>query len=188
LDNQGDRAGPARRADWNVVVTLSERTFREACRLLGHWGMVRRTRYYNVLAMTVGDPEKFLTDFTAAVKQTPGLLNYVSHLAPAQRSSEFNGVEDFEAKAREIVLAWAPRLSGKSFHIRLHCRGFKSTTSTQEEERLLSETVLAALGDSAHVRFRDPDAVIEIETINGRAGLSFWTREDLRQYPFVRKL
>jgi len=28
--------------------------------------------------------------------------------------------------------------------------------------------------------------VIEVETVGNRAGLSIWTREDLRRYPFLR--
>jgi tRNA(Ser,Leu) C12 N-acetylase TAN1 len=187
VGSQRSDPGRASVADWNVVVTLSEATFREACKLLGKWGVVRRTPYYNVLALTVNDPEKSLAEFTAAVTETPGILNYVSHVAPAQRSFDFTSVEDFEARAREIVLAWAPELAGKSFHIRLHRRGFKSTLSTQREERLLSEALLATLDASARIRFDDPDAMIQIETIDGRAGISLWTRDDLRRRPFVGK-
>jgi len=30
------------------------------------------------------------------------------------------------------------------------------------------------------------DALIVLETVGSWAGLSFWTREDLRRYPFIR--
>jgi hypothetical protein len=36
-------------ADWNVIVTLPEATFREARNLLRRWGEVRRTDYFHVL-------------------------------------------------------------------------------------------------------------------------------------------
>jgi hypothetical protein len=49
-------------ADWNVVVTLPEATFREARKFLRRWGEVHRTGYFRVLAMHVDDPEGFLAE------------------------------------------------------------------------------------------------------------------------------
>ncbi len=178
----------AAKADWNVIVTLPEKTFREACRLLGKWGKVKRTSYYNVLAMTVEDPDRFLDQFAAAVAETPGILNYVSHVVPAQQAFDFDSPEDFEARAQEIARRWAPRLTGASFHVRLHRRGFKGRFSSPREERLLDDTLLAALvesGTPGHISFEDPDAIVQIETIDGRAGMSLWGRDDLRRYPFL---
>jgi hypothetical protein len=37
--------------DWNVIVTLSEPTFRIARNLLARWGRLRRTEYHNVAVM-----------------------------------------------------------------------------------------------------------------------------------------
>jgi hypothetical protein len=36
------------------------------------------------------------------------------------------------------------------------------------------------------VAFEDVDAVVSIETLDHRAGVSLWTREDLQRYPFLR--
>jgi tRNA(Ser,Leu) C12 N-acetylase TAN1 len=69
--------------------------------------------------------------------------------------------------------------------VRLHRRGFKGVLSTPHEERFLDEALLSALGVGGRISFTDPDAVIQIETIGGRAGMSLWTREELRQYPFL---
>ncbi len=178
----------ATKADWNVVVTLPEKTFREACRLLGRWGTVKRTSYYNVLAMKVKDPDRFLDDFVAAANETPGILNYVSHVVPAQQTFDFGSAEEFEARAREIALRWASRLAGARFHVRLHRRGFKGKLSSPQEERFLDDALLDALreaGGPGHISFEDSDAIIQIETIDGRAGMSLWTRDDLRRYPFL---
>jgi hypothetical protein len=41
-------------------------------------------------------------------------------------------------------------------------------------------------GAPGKVRFDDPDFAIDIETIDGRAGMSTWSREDLRAYEFLR--
>ena len=178
----------ANEPEWNVVVTLPERTFREARRILGRWGRVQRTGYYNVLGMRVADPNAFLADFAAAVAETPGLLNFVSHVVPAQRSFSFDSSEAFERQARTIALDWLPDLAGSSFHVRLHRRGFQGIIATQPEERFLDEallTALAAAGTPGRITFDDPDKVIQIETIDGRAGMSLWTREDLRRFPFL---
>jgi tRNA(Ser,Leu) C12 N-acetylase TAN1 len=182
---KGER--PATGSDWNVVVTLPERTFREACKLLGKWGLVKRTAYYNVLTMKVNDPQKFLDEFSEAVAHSPGLLNYVSHVVPAQRSFDFEDRKDFDAQAREIILGWARRLVGKTFCIRLHRRGLRSELSSHSQEQTLGETLLSALGNAGRVVFDDPDALIEIETVGKRAGMSLWTRDDLRAHPFLGK-
>lgn len=174
--------------DWNVVVTLAERSFREARRLLQKWGRVAPTGYYNVLTLTVEEPNRFLADFVSRVGETPGLLNFVSHVVPAQHSFDFRDAAEFETKAREIALGWVPALTGASFHVRLHRRGFKGVLSTPQEERFLDDTLLAAIADAGapgRINFEDPDHIIQIETIDGRAGISLWTREDLRRMPFL---
>lgn len=173
---------------WNVVVTLPENTFREACRLLGRWGRVERTGFYNVLVMQVADPDAFRRDFAAAVAQSPGLLNIVSHVVPAHRTFDFRTREEFEHAADDIVQAWLPQLAGASFHVRLHRRGEKNLLSSQAEERRLAETLLLALaaaGTPGRIGFEDPDRVIAIETVGERAGVSLWSREDRRSCPFL---
>ena len=172
-------------AEWNVVVKLAEQGFREAVRLLRKWGRVKRTTYYNVLGMKVEHPNAFLADFAVAVAESPGILNFISHVVPAQEVFDFGTAEDFEARARAIALTWVPALSGKSFHVRLHRRGFKGVLSTPREERFIDEALLTALQDAGRISFTDPDAVIQIETIDGRAGMSLWTRDEMHRYPFL---
>ena len=174
--------------DWNVVITLPEDTFRQARRMLTRWGRVEATGYYNVLVMHVADPHAFLADFAAVVAETPGLLNFVSHVVPLQKSFQFDSSEDFEREARSIALGWVSQLAGASFYVRLHRRGFKGIISTQPEERFLDEALLAALADAGtpgRIRFADPDRVIQIETVDGRAGMSLWSREDMQRHPFL---
>jgi tRNA(Ser,Leu) C12 N-acetylase TAN1 len=174
--------------DWNVVVTIPEATLREARKFLRQWGDVRRTGYFHVLTMHVDDPDGFLAAIGKAATETPGIFNILSHVVPAQRTFDFASVEEFEAKARDIAILWAPMLAGKSFHVRLHRRGFKGRLSTPKEERFLDEALLDALeaaGTPGRIAFADPDAILQIETIDGRAGLSLWQREDLRRYPFL---
>lgn len=174
--------------DWNMTVTLSEPTFRIARRLLARWGQLRRTEYHNVAVMTVGDTAAFLQEFAAAVGESPGILNAMSHVVPFEHVFAFENAAEFEAKSREIVLSYVPQLAGKSFHVRLRRRGLKGIISTPEEERFLDDVLLGALaaaGTPGRIRFDDPDYVLLIETVAGSAGVVLWTSEDLKRYPFL---
>ncbi len=174
--------------DWNVVITVLENSFRDAFQVLRRWGSVQRTAYYNVLVMTVADPPRLLLEFAAAVDESPGLLNFISHLFPAQRTIDFASAEEFEVLARGVALGWLANLADKSFHVRLHRRGFRGSLSTPKEERFLDELLLEGLkatGTPGRISFERPDAVVQIETIDGRAGLSLWTADDLRRYSFL---
>jgi len=183
-----ERTAASGRPGWNVVATALEESFRDARELLRRWGPVKGTPYYNVLVMTVEDPLQFLADFAAAVAENPGYLNFVSHLFSAQRSFDFTDAGEFEARAREIALGWTGDLAGKRFHVRMRRRGFKGTLSTPKEERFLDEALLQALdaaGTPGRVGFEAPDAIVQIETVDGRAGLSLWSAADVRRYPFL---
>lgn len=173
--------------DWNVIVTLAEPTFRIARRLLSRWGRLRPTEYHNVAVMTVSDTRAFLEEFGAAVEESPGILNAMSHVVPFEHVFIFKDAPEFEAKSREIALSYAPRLAGKSFHVRLHRRGLKGIISTPGEERFLDDVLLGALasaGNPGRIRFDDPDYVLLIETLGGTGGMALWTHEDLKRYPF----
>lgn len=96
---------------------------------------------------------------------------------PATGLFQFQSAEEFEAKARDIVLGWRSKLSGKSFRVRVHRRGFKEALPSQHEERMLNYSLLEALehvGKCGRIDFEDPDFVVDIETVGQRAGVSLW--------------
>ncbi len=67
-------------------------------------------------------------------------------------------------------------------------RGLKGVISTQPEERFLDGALLTALaeaGTPGRISFTDPDRVIQIETVDARAGMSLWTRDELCRFPFL---
>jgi tRNA(Ser,Leu) C12 N-acetylase TAN1 len=175
--------------DWNVLVTVYEEEFREARHLLAEFGEVAATGYHNVMTMRVGDPARFMEDLEERVKAEPGILNSLSHVVPAEITFDFETAEEFEERARAAVLQLVPRLMGLGFHVRIHRRGFKHRLPSQKEEQYLGEVLLDALeaaGSPGSVAFEDVDAVVSIETLDHRAGVSLWTREDLKRYPFLR--
>ncbi|HWP48460.1 MAG TPA: THUMP domain-containing protein [Candidatus Limnocylindrales bacterium] len=175
--------------DWNVVISVHEHGFISACELLGELGPVSRTEFRNVLVMKVEDISSMMETLREWISKNPGILSFLARVVPVTHTFTFQLPEEFEAKAKEIVLGWVPRLAGKRFHVRMHRRGFKGKLSSVDEERFLDKILLEALekaGTPGHITFEDPDAIIVIETIGQRAGLSFWTREDLQKYPFLR--
>ena len=79
-------------------------------------------------------------------------------------------------------------MPARSFHVRLHRRGHKHALPSPREERFLDDAILQRLereNAPGRIDFEDPDAVIYVETVGNRAGVSLWTRDDLRRFPFL---
>lgn len=174
--------------DWNVVVSVRERRLPQAFELLEEYGLVRKTDFFNVLVMKVDDVRELLEALRKRLVKDPASLSCVSRLVPVTHTFSFQSPEDFEAKAKETVSTWVPELAGRSFHVRMRRRGFKGRLSSAEEERFLDNILLEALekaGSIGHISFEKPDAVIALETVGPRAGLSLWEHEKMERYPFL---
>ncbi len=175
--------------EWNVVISVNERGYKRAFEVFRGFGEIRRTEFFNVLQMRADDVEGMLDALRERRMRAPDSLSFLSRLVPVSHTFIFNSAEEFEAKAKDAVRDWAPRLAGKSFHVRIRRRGFKGKFSSPEEERMLDTLLLEELEKSNNpgcIGFDHPDAVIAIETIGTWAGSSLWTRDDLERYPFVR--
>lgn len=171
--------------DWNVVATSRIGRFDDARRLLAKLGPADRTGYYNVLVLRVEDVDRLLAQLLELSASDPGVL---AHVRPARATFDFRGPEEFEELARRVALAWAPRLAGRRFHVRMHRRGFRRRLSSQQEEHFLDDTLLSALGvagEPGAIGFDDPDGILAVDTVGGRAGLSLWSRDELLRYPFL---
>lgn len=175
--------------DWNVVISVHEQGYKRAKQLLAPFGRLRNTDYYNVLVMDVDDIRNFMDRLNSLAQVVPDILQVLSRVVPVSETFTYQDAAEFEAKAREIALAWAPRLAGKAFYVRLYRRGFKDRISSPEEERFLDEALLTALeqaGTPGRISFEEPDAVIDVEMVGNRCGMAFWSREDLETYPFLK--
>ncbi len=175
--------------DWNVVVSVRQGGYHGVRKLLREFGAVHPSGFSNVLVMRVDDPEQMLNALAERTAREPDAVAFLGRAVPVRSTFTFQSPEQFEARAREAVLAFLPELAGKGFYVRVHRHGFKGRLSSQAEERLLGAVLGEALekaGTPGHVTFQDPDAVLAVETLGNRAGVSLWTREDLKRYPFLR--
>jgi tRNA(Ser,Leu) C12 N-acetylase TAN1 len=175
--------------DWNAVISIYQDGFRRALRTLKEFGSVERTPYYNVLVMRVEDPTALLEAIERRTEEKTALYDAISRVAPAMRTVEFHSVEEFREGLNAILLEWLPRLTGSSFHVRLHRRGDRHDLRTPDAEHLFDEFLVdatAATGAPCKISFTDPDAVIAIDTVDDRAGVALWTREDLARHRLLR--
>ena len=174
--------------DWNVVVTVPEHVYNESRSFLRQLGDVAGTGFYNVLTMDVLDINWFLTKLSDRIEASPNAAELVSHVAPAQQTFDFQSPKEFEEQVIHTAQAWLPDLAERSFHVRMHRRGFKGRLDSRHEEQRLGGYLMDALrarGTPATIEFEDPDVVIAVDTVNQRAGMSLWTREDLQRFPFL---
>ena len=175
--------------DWNVVVTVYQDGFRRAIRALEELGQVERSPYYNVLVMKVKDAVSFLEAIERKTEENPALYDAISRVAPAERNFGFQSAEEFKDNANSVLRGWAPRLGRRSFHVRFHRRGARLDLGTSDTERFLDDAALAAtseVGAPGRLSFADSDVVVAIDTVDDRAGVALWTRDDLARYRLLR--
>lgn len=176
--------------EWNVIVTAREEAYERTYTLLGRFSPIAKTGYINILVMRVDDFRDFFEKIMEEIGKDPGILRYViSRIAPVQQTFEFEEKDDLRKKGGEIVLGWLDRIENRSFHVRMHRRGLKGKMNSREEEELIGKAVTELLQSKdkrCTVDFEDPDLIIDIETLEHRAGISLWTREEMQKYPFLR--
>lgn len=175
--------------DWNVVITVNTGGLPRSFRVLGEFGRVGKTDFFNVLVMKAAHVHHMLESLREIILTDPQSLSFLSRLLPVTSTFSFQSPEEFGERAKEAVMQWVPQLAGKGFHVRMHRRGFKGKMVSPEEERFLDVLLLEALaksGTPGRITFENPDVIIAVETVAQRAGISAWTREDLERYPFVR--
>lgn len=175
--------------NWNVMVKAREHSFSPAYLLLDELGKVYQSDFENVLLLEVGSVRNFLEAFNNRLAEKASAIENFSRISPVTWTFAFQSVTEFEAKAKEIVLGWLSELAGKSFYVDMHRLGFKGQISTDNEEDFLDRTILEELekiGSLGAVDFEDPDVLIVVETLSHQAGLSYWTRQDLQNYPWLK--
>ena len=175
--------------DWNVVISIYQDGFRRVIHALKDLGTVERSLYYNVLVMKADDAIGLLESVERKTEESPALYDAISRVAPAMRNFEFRSADEFKEKAGSMLREWSQRLAGRSFHVRLHQRGAIHELETSDTEKFLDDTALAAtseIGAPGKLSFTDPDIVVAIDTVDDRAGVALWAREDLARHRLLR--
>jgi tRNA(Ser,Leu) C12 N-acetylase TAN1 len=175
--------------EWNVVITVYQDGFRQALDALRQLGPVERSPYHNVLIMQVDDPMSLLQAVERQTEETPALYDAISRVAPASRCFAYQSAEDFKDQAGAIVRESAAQLAGGSFYCRLHRRGDRHELRSPDVEKFLDDEILSATeeaGRPARMSFSDPDAVVAVDTVDHRAGISLWSRDQLARHPLLR--
>jgi tRNA(Ser,Leu) C12 N-acetylase TAN1 len=175
--------------DWNVVATVKEHSYEQACALLRDFGTVAETDFFNVLVMRVEDTVQFVDDLHGCLEALPAVRASLARVMPVSEKFSYQSVEEFEALAKQKVEPWVARLAGTNFHVRMHRRGFKGRLSSQHEELFVDHHImdrLHDLGQDARIGFDDPDFIIALETVGQDCGLSIWNREQRQRYSLLK--
>ena len=175
--------------DWNVVVTVAENRFIDGISLLRNYGHVEKTSFYNVLTLKVANIDAFLESFLQDMQTDRAYMHVFCRVIPCTCGFFFQTIKVFEEKARQCIQSFLPQLAHRSFHVRMHRRGFHSTIKSQDEAGLLGDYVdeqLRAQGAAGKVIFEDPDVILDVEIVAQQAGLSLWSREQRKRYPFLK--
>ena len=174
--------------DWNVLVKVKEHSFSPAYLMLEKFGKVYQSDFENLLLVKVASIPEFLANFDRTLKEDRSLINLFERIVPVTKTFDFQSAKEFETKAQEVVLDWMPMLAGKKFYVRMHRIGFKDRIDRHEEETFLDLVILQELekiGKPGEISGVDPDVIVAVETVTERAGLACWTRQGLRDYPWL---
>ena len=175
--------------DWNVVITPYPQEWPPAVRALRGVAQAAPSGHYNVLLAKVDDPVALLESLERRAESEPVLIDAISRIAPALAGFDYETNEDFERGALTALEPWLAQLAGKSFHVRVKRRGAELSATGAEEEARLGRAIqerLAEAGAASRIDFTDPDYVLAIDAVDGRAGLGLWSREDLQHHRFLR--
>ena len=175
-------------APWNVLATAFEGRRDALLIALRRLGRFRPGGYRNVVIGSVDDQAAFLDQVRAALATDPLLPTALAKVVPIEVTVRFEPGEPVEplVAAAESLLE---RLAGGAFFVRLERRGLKGRLHSPTVEREIGDRVWRALearGHTPRVAFRDPDAVLVIETLGDQAGLGVVTRALREAYPFVK--
>lgn len=175
--------------NWNIVATVAENCFKEGFALLSNYGHVNKTPFFNVLTLKVENTDAFLESFLQDMQADPFYKQVFCRVIPCTHCFFFQTVEAFEEKAKQCIQLLLPQMAHRSFHVRMHRRGFHGTIKSQDEAGLLGDYLdeqLRAQGAEGKVTFNDPDVILDVEIVAQQAGLALWSREQRKRYPFLK--
>jgi tRNA(Ser,Leu) C12 N-acetylase TAN1 len=139
--------------------------------------------------MNVQDPVALLEAIKRRTKENPALYDAISRIAPTMETVNFHSPEEFRDKVKDQLLSWISQLAGRSFHVRFHRREPRINLRTPDVEKFLDDALLHRLshdGTTGKISFTDPDFVLAVDSVDDRAGIGLWTRDDLNRHRLLR--
>ena len=185
---RASRGGEAAVGPWNLLATSHESRRDALLIALRRLGRFRSGGYRNVVVGQVDEPRVFLAAVRDGLASDPLLPTALARVVPIAITLRFDPAEP----VGPLVAAAEPlldRVAGGSFFVRLERRGLKGRLHSPTVEREIGDRVWRALEGRGHVPrvdFRDPDAVLVIETLGDQAGLAVVDRATRRDFPFVK--
>jgi tRNA(Ser,Leu) C12 N-acetylase TAN1 len=173
---------------WNIVATARPEGFHRAHSFLSRFGPTTGTEFQDVLVTLVRDVDRFPEAFAQSIADQPDIMNAIGRVVPVNKTFSFQVPEEFDQKARAALSDWISFLGGRSFHVRIHRRGFKGRISSLAEEQALNRFILEELerrGQHSRIEFDDPDAILDIEIVGQQAGMALWSKDQRDRYPFL---
>ncbi len=173
---------------WNLLATSVEGQRDALLEALRRLAPFRPGGYRNVVKAQVDDPRAFLGRVREALATDRLLPTSLAKLVPLDVQIRFEAAtaaDSFAAAAEPLL----DRLGAGSFFVRLERRGLKGRLHSPTLEREVADRVWRALearGRTPRVDFRDPDAVLAIETLGDEAGLVVLDRALRIEFPFVK--
>jgi tRNA(Ser,Leu) C12 N-acetylase TAN1 len=171
-----------------VLVTSHEGFSRDLRRTLRRFGDFHAAGFRNVLLGEVASVEPFLLLLEQELEKKPFCKRWLARVLPLHLTFPIDPAT-FATDVESHLLALAPTIVGKSFHVRVERRGHKGVLNTRTLELRLGEFLwsrVAALGPMPVISFEDPDVVVAMEIIGAVGGLALVTRALRQRFPFVK--
>ena len=174
--------------DWNVLATSVEGARPILLAWLRRHAAFRGGGYRNVAIGRVADVPAFLDTLRDDLARDPGRGAILGRVLPIERTLLLDPSDPL-GSLEAAVEPLHGRLAGGSYFVRLERRGLRDALHSSDGERILGAVLwraLEAAGHTPRVSFRDPDAIVVIETLGERAGIGIIDRALRSTYPFVR--
>ena len=172
--------------DWNVVASVHEERFSGGRRLLEQFGQAEKTGFFNILVMWATHPVGLLQSLEELARRDRPSSRWHG-LIRSPTPSPFSPLMSSKRRLRGCA-RMGPRPRRRKLsrpHAPARLQGEAVEHGRRAFPRPVSAGRTGTTGSPGRITFDDPDAIIAVETVGVQAGLSLWTREDLRRYPLL---
>jgi len=177
------------RTNWNVVAELNSGRFATGKWHLDRLGAVPgETSDPELLVATVADVDQWLDRLLDKWRVGWSIFEDFRYIRPVQDKIAFESEGELYDRAGGLVLDFAPRISGSQYALDIDARGLEDDEAEARIDRILRNI----LNDQLEAEHCDTieelgvsDVVIDLEVVDGTAGVAVWTAEQRDQFPFL---